>query len=485
MGDTGVSYDAIVIGSGPNGLAGAIRLAESGASVLVLEAKGTVGGGMRTTELTMPGFQNDICSAAHPMAVLSPYLQTLPLEEHGLEWSRGESSVAHPMDDGPAVLLKRSVAETVNQFPADAGTYERLIGPFLKEPHGFLSDALAPLQIPSHPILMARFGLRGLRSAVSLGRRFQTEQAKALFAGCAAHSVLPLTKPVTAALGLIFLITGHVDTWPVVKGGTQRLADAMASYLLKLGGEIETDCQVTSLEDLPSSKVVLFDTNPRQLIDIAGEALPSRYRARLAKYRYGPGTFKLDYALDGPIPWRDERCNSASTVHLGGTMEEINKAETDVWNGKHPDKPFVLLVQQSELDSTRAPEGKHTGYAYCHVPHGSDVDQTEAVERQIERFAPGFRDRIIKRHVMTPSWLEEHNPNYLGGAVTGGVADIKQLFTRPVARLNPYTTPNRRLFICSAATPPGGGVHGMCGYYAAEKALQRLRRMDGELLLPG
>lgn len=470
-------HDAVVIGSGPNGLAAAIRLAESGASVLVLEAKDTIGGGMRTAELTLPGFHHDICSAAHPMGILSPYFRTLPLEDHGLQWVQGTASVAHPMDDGPAVILRKSLADITDELGSDGAAYRRLVEPFLNQPHEFLKDALAPLRIPSLPIQMLRFGLLGIRSAESLSKRFQSERARALFAGCAAHSVLPLSSPMTAALGLMFLITAHIETWPVASGGSQSIANALAAHLQSLGGEIRTGSHVRTLSDLPPAKAYLFDTSPRQLVQIASSALPAGYVSRLREYRYGPGTFKVDFALDGPIPWKDERCLEASTVHVGGTLDEINAAETLAHRGEHAERPFVLMVQQSDLDATRAPEGKRTGYAYCHVPHGSDVDQTEIIVRQIERFAPGFRDQILASTSTSPSDFQAHNPNYVGGAVTGGVADIRQLFTRPVTRLNPYTTPNPRIFICSASTPPGGGVHGMCGFYAAEAALRRIRRM--------
>ncbi|MBK8411711.1 MAG: NAD(P)/FAD-dependent oxidoreductase [Sandaracinaceae bacterium] len=477
------SYDAVVIGSGPNGLAAAIRMAERGARVLVLEGMPTLGGGMRTAELTLPGFHHDVCAAAHPMGVLSPYLRTLPLERHGLVWDAGEASVAHPFADGPAVLLRRSLDATMEELGGDAATYSKLVRPFLKDPEGFLGDALAPLRLPKHPLTMLRFGLLGLRSAVGLGRRFEGERAKALLAGCAAHSVLPLEKPLTGALGLVFLITAHVANWPVVRGGSQMLANALVAHLRSLGGELETGHWVRGPADLPPAKVYLFDTSPDQLASIAEDVLPGGYRKRLGKYRFGPGVFKLDWALDGPVPWKDPRCLEASTVHVGGTLGEIAAAEAAVWRGEHPERPFVLMVQQADMDASRAPEGKRTGYGYCHVPAGSDQDLTQVVERQVERFAPGFRDRILARHVTRTPDLEAHNPNYVGGAVTGGVADMFQLFTRPVARLNPYSTPNPRVFLCSASTPPGGGVHGMCGFFAAESALRRIPKQTARGLL--
>ncbi|MCA9578989.1 MAG: NAD(P)/FAD-dependent oxidoreductase, partial [Myxococcales bacterium] len=356
--------------------------------------------------------------------------------------------------------------------------YHKLVRPFLSDPHAFVKDALAPLRIPTHPLTMLRFGLLGLRSAVGLGKRFEGERAKALLAGCAAHSVLPLSKSFTGALGLVFLVTAHIETWPVVRGGSQALADALVAHLRELGGTLETGRMVERAEDLPDAKLYLFDTSPDQVARIAGPALPLGYLRRLGRYRYGPGVFKLDWALDGPVPWRDPRCVTASTVHVGGTMGEVAAAEAAMWRGEHPERPFVLMVQQADLDPSRAPEGKRTGYAYCHVPAGSEVDLTDVVERQVERFAPGFRDRILARHVSHTRDMHAHNPNYVGGAVTGGVADAFQLFTRPVARWNPYSTPNPRVFMCSAATPPGGGVHGMCGFYAAEGALRRLARVS-------
>ena len=473
----GEAHDAIVIGSGPNGLAAAVRLAQAGASVLVLEAADEIGGGTRTAELTLPGFLHDICSGAHPMGILSPYLSTLPLSDHGLEWIRPAASVAHPLDDQPAVLLWKSVEETAKELGLDGARYERLVAPYLKNIPGLLEDALGPLGFPAHPFLLARFGLTGLRSAVGLARgRFKGGRAQALLAGCAAHSILPLDKSLTAAVGLLFLLTAHAEEWPVAKGGSASIARALAGLLKAKGGQIQTGVRVKALSELPPSRVVLFDTDPAQLATIAADALPSGYLARLKKYRYGPGVFKIDWALDGPIPWRDPRCLQASTVHLGGTLEELAAGEAAVWRGEHPDQPFVLVVQQSQFDPSRAPPGKQTGYAYCHVPAGSNVDLTAVVEAQVERFAPHFRDRILARHTMRAPDFERHNPNYVGGAITGGVSDLLQTFTRPVARFDPYGTPNPRLFLCSSSTPPGGGVHGMCGYYAAGSALKALRK---------
>ena len=467
--------DAVVIGSGPNGLAAAIALARAGASVLVVEAEDEVGGGTRSAELTLPGFTHDVCSAVHPMGILSPFFRELPLAEHGLVWLRPRASVAHPMPDGPAVMLYRSLPRTGEGLGRDARAWARMVAPFLDDPHALLADAMGPLRIPAHPIAMLRFGLRAAFSANRLARLcFRGERARALFAGCAAHSVLPLTQPLTAALGLLFAITAHVEDWPVAQGGSQAIARALASTLRSLGGRIETGRRIERLDQLPDARVVLFDTSPEQLARIAGDALPAGYRRRLGRYRYGPGVFKLDWALDGPIPWQDPACREASTVHVGGTLEELCASEREMVRGRHSERPFLILCQQSEVDPTRAPEGRHTGYAYCHVPHASTVDMSDAIERQVERFAPGFRDRILARHAMNTADFERINPNYRGGAITGGVADAFQLWTRPVARLDPYTTPNPKLFLCSAATPPGGGVHGQCGYWAAQSALKRL-----------
>ncbi len=468
--------DVVVLGSGPNGLAAAVKLQQAGAQVLVLEGHAQPGGGTRTAELTLPGFHHDVCSAVHPMGLLSPYLRTLPLEAHGLRWLHGESSVAHPLDDGPAALLLRSPEETAALLGGDGPAYLKLVEPFLRDPHALLEDALAPLRFPRHPLLLARFGLKAVRSAQGLASRFRESRARALVAGCAGHAILPLDAPVTGGLALMFLITGHVAEWPVAQGGSQAIARALVSLFTSLGGRVECGVRVRALAELPPARLYLFDTSPAQLEQLAGPVLPNGYRKRLRAYRYGAAAFKLDWALSGPIPWKDPRCGQASTVHLGGTFEEVAAAEAEVARGGHPSLPYVLVAQQSALDPSRAPAGKQTGWAYCHVPSGSTLDQTEAIERQLERFAPGFRDLILARHQTSPADWELYNPNYLGGAITGGSADWTQLFTRPVARWSPYTTPNPRILLCSASTPPGGGVHGMCGAFAADTALRRLRR---------
>ena len=470
------AYDAVVVGSGPNGLAAAIAIARAGRSALVIEAKETVGGGARTAELTAPGFLHDVCSAIHPMAVGSPFLSRLPLDEYGLEWIHPPAPVAHPFDDGPAAILERSVTATGEALGDDAGAYTRLMSPLVREWDSLVVDILGTLRMPAHPLVLGRFGLGAVRSAVGLGRaKFKGRNALGLFAGLAAHSMLPLDKPLSAAFGLVLAAAGHAVGWPLPRGGSQSISGALASYLRSLGGEIVTGSPVTAMDDFPKPRSLLFDVTPRQLVRIVGDRLPAGYRRRLETYRYGPGVFKMDWALDGPIPWRSEECGRAGTVHLGGTMEEIATAEDEVSRGGHPESPFVLLAQQSLFDSSRAPEGKHTGWAYCHVPNGSTVDMTDRIEAQVERFAPGFRDLILARSARSPAVLEEYNPNYVGGDINGGIQDLGQLFARPSLRLSPYTTPLRGVYICSSSTPPGGGVHGMCGYHAAQRALADMR----------
>lgn len=478
------SFDAVVVGSGPNGLAAAIEMARNGAMVAVLEAAETPGGGMRSAELTLPGYVHDFCSACHPLGILSPFFRTLPLEKHGLEWCKPPASVAHPLDDEPAVLLYKDLDATGGSIGDDASAWRKVFGPLLDNAEELLADILGPFSFtPKHPILLGRFGLPGLQSAVgSARRRFRGERARALFGGCAAHSILPLDKPLTAAVGTMFALTAHMEDWPVARGGSKSITRALVSYFESLGGTISCTTRVNNAMDLPPARVYLFDTDPLQLAEIAEPVLPRGYVRRVRRYRFGPGVFKLDWALDGPIPWTDSRCLEASTVHVGGTLDELAASESAAWRGDHSDAPFVMVCQQSQFDSSRAPEGKHTGYAYSHVPFGSTVDQTEVIERQIERFAPGFHDRILARHKTFPSDLEQHNPNYVGGVIAGGAADVTQVFTRPVARLNPYTTPNPRVYICSASTPPGGGVHGMCGYHAARAALKKLEQLRVEPL---
>ena len=465
--------DAVVVGAGPNGLAAAIVLARAGRSVLVLEAADSVGGGMRTAELTLPGFRHDVCSAIHPGAVGSPFLRSLPLEEHGLEWIHSPAPLAHPFDDGTAVLLERSVATTADGLGEDGAAYRRLFEPLVGVADDLADLLLAPLRRPRHLRAAARLAANALLPATMVARRrFAAERARALFGGLAAHSILPLSKPPSGAIGLALGLFGHAFGWPLPRGGSQAIADALASYLRSLGAEIRCGCRVESLAELRGARVVLLDVAPRQFLALAGDALPSLYRRRLAGYRYGPGVFKLDLALEGSIPWAAEECGRAATVHLGGALGEIAGAEAQVAGGGHPERPFVLLAQQSLFDATRAPSGKHTVWAYCHVPNGSTVDMADRVEAQIERFAPGFRDRILARHALGPAALERYNANYVGGDIAGGLQDLRQLFTRPVARLDPYSTPLPGVYLCSSSTPPGAGVHGMCGFHAARAALR-------------
>lgn len=470
------TVDAIVVGSGPNGLAAAITLAQAGLSVHVLEGGEAIGGGTRTSELTLPGFLHDVCSAIHPLGLASPFFRGLPLREHGLEWVHPPAAVAHPLDGGRAVTLEASIDATSSQLGTDAAAYRRLIAPLAEKLDDLTQDLLGPLPLPPrHPVDVISFGLKAIQPGSSFARRhFKGEEGRALFAGMAAHSIMPLEHPITASFGLMMLMMGHNGGWPLAKGGSQRISQAMADYLCSLGGEIVTGHWVTSLDELPPARAVLFDTAPRGLLKIAGDRLPSGYRRQLERYRYGPAVCKVDYALDGPIPWENPECARAATVHVGGTLDEIAASERAVWQGEHLERPFVILAQQSPFDPSRAPQGKHTAWAYCHVPNGSTVDMTGHIEAQIERFAPGFRERILARHTRLGSEWESYNPNYVGGDINAGVQDIWQFFTRPSLRLVPYRTPVKGLYICSSSTPPGGGVHGMCGYHAARTVLKDL-----------
>jgi phytoene dehydrogenase-like protein len=462
--------DAVVVGAGPNGLAAAIALARAGRSVRVLEAAETAGGGSRSAELTLPGFVHDICSAVHPHPLASPFLRELPLAEHGLELVQPEIALAHPLDDGSAVALDRSLEATAASIGgADGDAYRRLMEPLVRDADKLLPAILGPLRPPRHPLALARFGLLGLRSAQGLAKRFEGPRARALIAGNAAHSMLPLDASPTGAVALVLMLTGHAVGWPVARGGSQAVADALASIARSHGAEIVTGHRVETVDELDDARAVLFDLTPRQILAIAGHRLPKRYRHALGRYRYGPGVFKLDWALDGPIPWTAEECRRAGTVHVGGTFEELAASE----RGPGDAPPYVLLSQPTVCDPSRAPAGRHVGWAYCHVPSGSAADMTDAIESQVERFAPGFRERIIGRASMNAAEMEAYNPNYVGGDINGGLMNLRQLFMRPVVRPVPYTTPDERLFICSSATPPGGGVHGMCGYFAAQAALRR------------
>ncbi len=469
--------DAVIVGSGPNGLAAAIELARAGKSVVIYEAKDTIGGGARTLELTLPGYWHDVCSAIHPLGVGSPFFKTLPLEQFGLEWIHPEILMAHPFDDGTASQLMRSIEATISTLdPGDGPAYKALMEPFVDRWDDLASDTLGPLRIPPrHPFLMARFGLKALRPASDLAESlFRGPRARALFAGMAGHACIPLEHVATASFGMMLGILGHAVGWPIPKGGSQSIMNAMAAYFQSLGGQIVTSNPISNLNELASARTILLDITPRQLLQIAGEQLSPRYRTQLERYRYGPGVFKMDWALAGPIPWTASACRRAGTIHLGATIEEIALSERLAWEGKDSQNPFVLVAQQSLFDSTRAPEGRHTGWAYCHVPHGSKVDMSELIIKQIERFAPGFRDLILETRTMTAVELNRYNPNYIGGDINGGVQDIWQLFTRPVLSLIPYKTSIKGVYMCSSSTPPGGGVHGMCGYHAAQVALREV-----------
>lgn len=468
--------DAVVVGAGPNGLAAAITLAKAGCSVLLIEARGTVGGACRSAELTLPGFLHDTCSAIYPLTVGSPFFRDLPFEKYGLRWIHPPIALAHPFDDGSAAILSRDWDETGASFdrPEDGRAWRRLFEPVARSWWKLADAALAPLRIPPrHPFLMARFGLVGLRSAISVASRFRGTRARALFAGIAGHSFIPLEQIPTASFGLILGASGHAVGWPQAEGGAQRIPDAMAALFQEAGGEIRTGWTVKSLHELPAARMVLLDLTPAQLLRLGGTHWPDRYRRQLARYRYGPGVFKIDWALDGPIPWKAEACRRAGTIHLGGTLEEIAAAERASWGGSQPERPFVLLGQPSVFETGRAPDGAHLAWAYCHVPHGSSADRTAAIEEQVERFAPGFRGLVRARRTMDAAALEAYDPNLVGGDINGGAALLSQLFTRPVARYVPYATPDPQVYICSSSTPPSGGVHGLCGYYAARAALRR------------
>ena len=463
--------DAVVVGSGPNGLAAAITLAQAGRSVALYEAADSVGGGCRTKPLTLPGFRHDVCSAVHPLAIASPFFSRLPLAAHGLEWLQPEVSLAHPFDDGTAVLLHPSLPTTAASLGRDAEAYASLFGPLVKDWRSLCESVLAPVtRMPPHPLIMAQFGLKAMRSAKALASQiFSEEKTRAVFAGLAAHANVPLNRPLTASFGLVLGAAAHATGWPIARGGSQSIADALTSYLRSLGGEVVTDTRVESLDDF-LARVYVLDVTPKQALTMAGDRIPAGRKRRLEHFRYGNGVFKVDFALDGPVPWRAADCARAATVHLGGTMAEIEASELAVAEGKVPDHPYVLLAQPSTIDSSRAPEGKQAVWAYCHVPAGSEADMTAAIEAQIERFAPGFRNRILARHTLSAVELEQYNANYIGGDISAGAVDGMQLFFRPALLANPYHV-GSETYLCSASTPPGPGVHGMCGYFAARSAL--------------
>jgi phytoene dehydrogenase-like protein len=470
------AYDAVVVGSGPNGLCAAIALAQAGCTVVVVEGQTTIGGGVRSAELTLPGFIHDSCAAIFPLSLASPFIRTLPLDRYGLEWINPPVALAHPLDEGGPVLVECSLERTAASLGMDERAYRHLMQPLLDDWERFSWDLLGPLPLPPRaPLTYARFAVNALASAYGFARTaFRSPRTRAMFAGMAGHSQLSLHTPGSAAFGIVISLLAHVVGWPLPRGGAQSISNALAGYLTSLGGEIVTGLQIERMEQLPGHKAVLFDVAPRNFLRILGERLPGGYWRQLERYRYGPGVFKIDYALDGPIPWKDEACAKAPTVHLGGSLEEIAGGEAAVMRGEHPSRPYVLLAQHTLFDTSRAPEGCHTAWVYCHVPNGSRENMTDPIEAQIERFAPGFRRRVLSRYTRNAAQMEAYNPNYVGGDINVGVQDLLQQFTRPAVRLDPYSTPLKGVFLCSSATPPGGGVHGMSGYYAAQSALRKV-----------
>ena len=470
-----------VVGAGPNGLAAAIVLAQAGLRVDVFEAEKTAGGAVRTMELTLPGFRHDFGSAVYPLGAGSPFFSSLPLRDHGLEWIHSPAPLAHPLDDGTAVVLERSLASARTALGVDGKAWCDLVQPFVEHWQEFALEVLgSPVSMPRHPLLLGRFGVNALLPATVIAKRFQNARTRALFAGLAAHSFLGLNELLSGGVGMLLAIPAHAVGWPIARGGAQGLTDALCGYLSSVGGKVRTSARVSNMDQLVGNDVMLFDLTPRQLLAIAGSELKADYRYKLERFRYGPAAFKVDYALREPIPWKARECLRAATVHLGGSFEEIAASEKAMRRKGHAEKPFVLLAQPSLFDPSRAPEGKHTAWAYCHVPNGSKFDMLERIENQIERFAPGFRECVLARHVLAPADLEKMNSNLVGGDISGGAMDLRQMLIRPTWR--GYATSNPRIFLCSSSTPPGGGVHGMCGYHAAKLALKRSKkwREDGK-----
>ncbi|HEV3293279.1 MAG TPA: NAD(P)/FAD-dependent oxidoreductase [Streptosporangiaceae bacterium] len=467
--------DAIVVGAGPNGLAAAVTLARAGLAVRVIEGAGTPGGGCRTQELTLPGFRHDVCAAVHPLAAASPFFQRLDLAGLGVTLRTPKVAFAHPLDGGRAAWLANSVDETAGALGVDGPSYRRLLAPLVRDAPLTLPSLLAPLRsVPGHPLAMARFGLDGIPPATMVARRFRTEEAQALLAGVAAHTMQPLTAPGTGAFGLTLMMIAHLVGWPVVEGGSSGLIDALVAELAAHGGRVETGHWVRSLAELPPARAVLLDVTPRQLAALNGGSIPGVEGRALRHFQYGPGVCKVDWALSGPVPWQAAACREAGTVHLGGTLAEIARSEAQAAAGKHAERPYCLVAQPGVVDPTRAPAGQHTLWGYCHVPSGSTVDVSDRIEAQIERFAPGFRDLILARSVRTAVGMERYNPNYVGGDINSGAATLRQTLFRPTARWNPYRTPLPGIYLCSASTAPGGGVHGMCGDGAARTVLADL-----------
>lgn len=467
-------YDVVIVGSGPNGLAAAVALAREGLSTLVVEGHELPGGGTRTTELTAPGFVHDVCSSVHPLGVASPAFRELGIMDD-IEWVHPDAALAHVIDEHRVVTLERSIDDTAAQLGVDGKAYRDLLAPFVERAAELFDMILGPLSFPKAPLLMAKFGNDALRSMKGLAHvRFDADEAPALLAGIAAHAMVPLEQLATASFGLVLAIAGHAAGWPIARGGSRTITNALVTKHASLGGELTLGRYVENIDELPPARAYMFDVTPRQLVQIAGHRLPTHYRDRLAKFRYGTGVFKMDWALRGPVPWRDRRCARSATVHLSGTWDQVAAAERAVHEGRVPEMPFTLFVQPTLFDSSRAPDGMHIAWAYCHAPAATAVDATEAIESHIERYAPGFRDLIIARHTMNPIELAAYNPNYVGGDINGGLADVRQLFFRPMPKLDPYATGAPDIFLCSSSTPPGGGVHGMCGYFAAKSVLWRV-----------